>query len=118
MKTIVAGSREGVTFEDVVDAWNECPWQITCVVSGCASGVDSFGEEIAKKNNIPIDPYPADWTKYGKAAGPIRNKLMAENAEALLAIWDGQSKGTLDMIKTAQKMKLKVWVYTTKGLPF
>jgi hypothetical protein len=49
--------------------------------------------------------------KYGKSAGPIRNRAMAEYAGALIAIWDGSSRGTLNMIETAKKLELKVFIY-------
>jgi hypothetical protein len=52
-----------------------------------------------------------DWESFGKAAGPIRNEEMADNAEALLAIWDGSSRGTISMIELARKKGLRVFVY-------
>jgi hypothetical protein len=54
--------------------------------------------------------FPADWKTHGKAAGPIRNRQMAKNAEALIALWDGNSRGTKNMIETATKLGLKVYV--------
>lgn len=55
--------------------------------------------------------YPADWKKYGRRAGSIRNIEMAQNAEALLAVWDGISSGTRHMIKEAEKRGLPVYIY-------
>ena len=52
--------------------------------------------------------FPADWDKYGKAAGFIRNEQMAQNADALVVFWDGKSRGTKNMIELAAKYKLKV----------
>jgi hypothetical protein len=64
--------------------------------------VDTLAELWAVENGIPNTRYPADWKRYGRKAGPIRNRLMAENAEALIAIWDGKSRGAMDMIKQAR----------------
>lgn len=112
MRTIIAGSREKVTLEDVVWAVENCGWQITEVISGTARGVDQMGEEIAKALGLPVKKYPANWDLYGKRAGFKRNAEMADNADALLAVWDGQSKGTLHMIRTASQKGLKVFVHS------
>lgn len=62
---------------------------------------------ITKKMKV----FPADWNKYGKKAGPIRNKKMANYAEALLAIWDGKSCGTKNMIQQAKENNLRIYVH-------
>ena len=64
------------------------------IVSGTARGADQLGERYAVEKGFPILRFPADWLQYGKAAGPIRNRQMTDNADALIAFWDGQSKGT------------------------
>jgi len=87
--------------------------EITEVVSGCATGVDSIGERWARANGIPIRRFPADWSQHGKAAGPIRNRQMAEYADALIAFWDRKSKGTKNMIETANRNNLKVYIIHT-----
>lgn len=114
MKTIIAGSREGVKLEDVVYAVENCGWTISEVVSGCARGADKMGEEIASALNIPVARFPANWKLYGRRAGYRRNEQMAENAEALIAVWDGQSKGTMHMINIASQKGLKVFVHTVQ----
>ena len=78
------------------------------IVSGCADGADLLGEKYAKEMDSIVHYYPANWKLYGKSAGMIRNREMAENAEALIAFWDGESKGTKAMIETAKKKNLKV----------
>ena len=77
-------------------------------MSGHASGADSLGEKFAADHNLQCELYPADWDKHGKAAGPIRNAEMAEVADALIAFWDGQSRGTKSMIDLARKKGLQV----------
>lgn len=111
MKVIIAGSREGFEYADVVIALEEAGFEVTEVVSGTARGVDRFGEMFALKHNIPITRFPADWDTHGKRAGYLRNAQMAEYAEALVALWDGQSKGTKHMIDLAEKNNLEVFVY-------
>lgn len=80
------------------------------VISGGASGVDTAGEWWAKTHGIPVERYPAKWDLHGKRAGYLRNVQMAEKADALIAIWDEQSRGTKHMIKTARSYMLKVFV--------
>jgi hypothetical protein len=75
------------------------PDLITEVVSGKAKeGGDMIGEVWAEHNNIPVYPFPANWKKYGRKAGHIRNKLMAAHADFGIGIWDGFSTGTKNMI--------------------
>ena len=78
------------------------------IISGTARGVDRLGEQYARERGYEIRQYPADWKKYGKSAGYIRNSLMADNADALIAFWDGQSRGTKNMIETSKKKGLTV----------
>jgi hypothetical protein len=107
MKTIIAGSRN---FTDIGTLNIEMPkigWIPTLVISGNARGVDRLGEGWANMNNIPILRMPADWDTYGKAAGRVRNVEMANEAEALVAFWDGLSPGTRHMIDTAKHLGLK-----------
>ena len=116
MKTIIAGSRDNIEYQDVLSAMEECPWssEITEVVSGKACGVDTMGEQWAKENNIPIKEFPANWKKFGKSAGPRRNEEMGDYADALVAVWDGGSKGTKHMIDYSKNKELKVFVYNLK----
>jgi len=76
---------------------------------------DGLAEEWARENGIPIKRFPADWDKHGKAAGPIRNRAMAEYADALLAVWDGESKGTANMILEMHRMGKPVFVWRVNG---
>lgn len=107
MKTIIAGSRELSNPSYVLDALMLKGWEITEVISGGANGVDINGARWAmcpqpiQDLTIPIKQFPADWDKHGKAAGPIRNQEMADYADALIAVWDGESRGTRDMIDKA-----------------
>jgi iron-sulfur cluster assembly protein len=129
MKVILAGSRhlKRKHRHFIQVAVDLSGFDITEVVSGrngkrnakgeVVSGTDLLGEEWAEDHNLPIDPYPADWTKYGKGAGPIRNGVMARDsgAEGLIALWDGKSTGTKNMIEQAEAAGLEVSVYLLNG---
>lgn len=113
MRTIIAGTRYFNDFQklcEICNSVNNTKWKITTVVSGGARGADLLGEDYAILNNLPIKQYLADWTMYGKSAGMKRNKLMADNADALIAFWDGQSTGTKNMIEIATKKKLEIFI--------
>lgn len=113
MKTIIAGGRNITNYSLVLSAIEESEFEITEVVSGMAPGVDTLAIDYAKDNHLPLREFHADWNQYKRAAGPIRNRNMAEYADALIAIWDGESRGTKNMIEEATKRKLKVYVYRT-----
>lgn len=111
MKTIVAGSRDITNIEFVRQAISRAPWVVSEVVSGAARGVDTLGEMVAKERGVAIKRFPADWDSLGRRAGPLRNIQMADYADALIAVWDGVSRGTAHMIKEAEKRGLKVFVF-------
>ena len=110
MKVIIAGGRDYHEYETLLEAIKESQFDITTVVSGGAKGVDALGERYADEMNKELNVFEADWATHRRAAGPIRNRKMSENAEALIAIWDGQSRGTKNMIETATKKGLLVYV--------
>lgn len=119
MRTIIAGSRDRIYYRDVVKAIEESGFDITTVVSGRCRGTDMLGEHWAKIHGVPVDPYPAKWKVNGildRGAGLKRNVMMAENAEALVAVWDGASDGTRHMIRVATDKGLKVYVHVVDNL--
>jgi hypothetical protein len=86
------------------------------IVSGKARGADSLGEKYANENGLNIMEFPADWDKHGKSAGYKRNLEMAENADALIAFWDGESRGTKHMIDIAKEKNLPTRIIKYKKL--
>lgn len=114
MKTIIAGSRDICNYDVLLEVIEKCPWEITEIISGTAKGVDRMGERWANEHGIPIDLHPANWDKYGKAAGRIRNLEMAEVADATIALWDGKSNGTKNMIELSKKHELGLMVHIIK----
>ena len=113
MKLIIAGGRTITDYNLVLSALRESEFIPTEIVSGMAPGVDTLAVQYAKENNLPLQQFWAEWEFYGRSAGPIRNRNMANYADALLAIWDGKSKGTKNMIEEATKRNLKIHVYRT-----
>lgn len=110
MKVIIAGGREINDYDLLLQAVLNAGFDITAVVSGGARGVDAMGERFAEEAGLQLFKFPADWDKHGRAAGPIRNRVMAEFGDALIAIWDGKSRGTKNMIDQARERGLKVHV--------
>lgn len=86
----------------------------TEIISGGCRGADKIGEEYAQTHKLTLKRFPADWEKYGRAAGPIRNRQMLDYAleenAIIVAFWDGKSRGTLNMITTAKKQNATVYV--------
>lgn len=75
-------------------------------VSGGCCGADRLGERYAENHGYAIERYPADWERYGKAAGPIRNQQMVDACDYVICFWDGKSRGTkstIDFACTAKK---------------
>jgi len=114
MKVIIAGGRDIDNYDALLKAITNSNFEITEVVSGGALGADALGERYAKENNIKLTVFPALWNIHGRAAGPIRNREMAEYGNALIALWDGSSRGTKNMIDEARKNDLEVYIYLTK----
>src|SRR5580658_391299 len=91
MRVIIAGSRGITDYQMLYDAVQRSGFPISRVISGMARGVDALAIRYAIKNRLPLDPFPAQWSKWGRSAGYRRNVQMAQNADALIAIWDGSS---------------------------
>ena len=108
-KLIIAGSRTFNDYDLLKTNLNTLN-SITEIVSGTAKGADLLGERFAVENNIPIKKFPANWSKFGKSAGFLRNKEMAEYADTLIVFWDGKSKGTKHMIDLGYTNKLHITV--------
>ena len=107
-RIVIAGCRYYTDYDEAKEYIDFCLSEVEkedeiIVVSGCASGADALGQRYAKENGFKVEKYPADWKKYGKSAGPIRNKQMAEVCDYVICFWDGKSKGTKSMIDYARK---------------
>ena len=80
---------------------------IECIVSGGARGADSLGAQFARDNNIELVEHKADWKKFGKSAGFIRNHDIIKSCTDCIAFWDGQSHGTKHDIELCEQYEKK-----------
>lgn len=110
MITIIAGTRTINNYSFLLDEIRNADFEITEVVSGGCVGADKLGERLARESQIPLHVFYAKWNTQGKAAGPIRNKEMIEFADAVIALWDGKSRGTMDLLKQAKEAGLRVHI--------
>ena len=114
-RVIIAGSR---SFNDYTLLREHCLSVLqekmkthrVIIVSGHARGADSLGERFANELGLPFELHPAKWRLLGKAAGMVRNAEMAKCSDALIAFWDGESRGTKSMISIAKRKGLQVAV--------
>lgn len=111
MKVIIAGSRTIEPPEAFLnDIIKQSGFDVREVVSGaCPKGIDRAGEEWADRRRIHVERFPARWDRHGNAAGPLRNRDMAKYADALILIWDGQSKGSASMLREAEREGLQIF---------
>ena len=106
MRVAVVGSRSITDYAIVIAAIKESKFKPTAILSGGARGVDALAKRYAKEHGIKYEEFLPDWS-LGRKAGPIRNVEMLHTAEALVAVWDNKSRGTLNSISLA----------TLKGMP-
>lgn len=117
-RVIIAGGRG---FADYALLSKTMDWYLSeitddiFIVCGQAHGTDTLGEQYGKVHGYAVNYFPAQWNRYGKHAGYIRNIEMAKNADALVAFWDGHSLGTKHMIDIAEQLHLDVRVVLYKN---
>lgn len=112
MKLIIAGGRNYKMMRRDFDRLDDITG-VTEVVSGCAQGVDSAGEGWARNRIIPVKRFPADWDVFGKRAGILRNREMANYADAV-ALFPG-GRGTANMFEVAKELGLKIFDFRDPG---
>lgn len=103
MKVLICGSRSITDLKQIERAVRESGFEISEIISGGAKGVDSLAEEFAAAKHIPTRVIKPDWKTYGRRAGIVRNLEMVRAADAVIAIWDGVSRGTRSSIDFAKK---------------
>ena len=110
-KVIIAGSRDFTDYDfmrEKCDRILENIKEPITIFNGKARGADSLGAQYARERNYTIQEFPADWDLHGKKAGMLRNEEMAREAEALIVFIKNQSRGSLDMLRRAEKRGLKI----------
>lgn len=108
LKIVIAGCRNYNNYYEAKEYIDFCIREIKknntiVILSGGCKGADMLGERYAIENGYEIRKFVADWDKYGKAAGPIRNEQMAIEADYIICFWDYKSRGTKSMIEYAKK---------------
>lgn len=117
MKVIIAGSRHMTQSELIPPAVAASGFLVTEVVCGCATGADTLGNLWAQANNIPVKYFPAEWKKYHRGAGPIRNKQMLDYADALIVFIWTNSRGSENMLSQTLKAGKPAFVVRDGILP-
>lgn len=112
-KVIIAGGRDFNDYDRLVKIMDNVLSNILLtyeveIVCGMARGADLLGKRYAEERGFKVIECPADWDTFGKSAGYIRNREMADMADALVAFHDGVSKGTQHMINLAKERNLKI----------
>lgn len=118
-RVIVCGSRTWSDLEPIDEALtclnSGIDGPLVVVHGGCPSGADRLANEWAKASAVKVEVFPAHWDRYGASAGPKRNRQMAKaGASMCLAFWNGESRGTLDMITAATQHGIPVRIYPAR----
>ncbi len=113
MRLAIVGNRDYHNYEMIKEKVDYIRGQmvITEIVSGGAPGVDALAKRYATENKLQYTEFPADWEKYGKAAGPLRNTQIVEYSDFVIAFPQGKSPGTRDTIAKAEKEGKLIMVY-------
>ena len=114
MRILVSGDRNWINGLAIRRELEKYPID-TIVIHGAARGADSMAGSIAKSLGMQVEVYPAQWDKYGKGAGPVRNKQMLDEGkpDKVLAFHEDieSSKGTKHMVKISQEAGISVEVF-------
>ena len=107
-RIVVAGCREYKNYEEAKEYIDFCISKIRedenlIFLSGGCRGADLLGERYARENGFELEIYPANWEKYGRAAGPKRNREMVLAADYIICFWDGKSRGTKTLVEFAKR---------------
>ena len=105
MNVAIVGGRDFDDYDQFKSSINGEKIKFKSIISGGARGVDTMAEKYAKEIGVPVKIYLPDWTKHGKAAGPIRNRQIIESADCVIAFWDEKSPGTRSSIAIAEELK-------------
>jgi hypothetical protein len=113
MKILVCGDRNWTDQKLIYDKLRWLP-PFSIVVSGACRGADKLSTKAANLLELVVIEYPADWNKYGKSAGVLRNiEMLKETPDEVWAFHDDieNSKGTKDMVSRAKRMGILVKIY-------
>lgn len=115
MRLLVCGGRDYADAETLFARLDEFASEhpVELVIEGEAPGADTLAREWAVSRGIPVEKYPADWTTYGKAAGPIRNRqmLVEGKPDYVVAFPTNPSRGTWNMVSQSREAGVPVIVF-------
>lgn len=106
MRVLVCGGRHFMDYERVRTMLDEVG--PSHIIHGGATGADTLAGRYAEENDIPCDVFPAHWSRFGAAAGPLRNTEMLTEGKPELVVFFPGSKGTMDMVNKARKAGCEV----------
>ena len=114
-KIVIAGCRNYYNYDEAKAYLDDCLADINSkndiiILSGAANGSDKLGVRYALENNFRVELFLPEWDKYGKSAGPKRNKLMAQACDYVICFWDGESSGTRSMIDYAKEYNKPLYI--------
>lgn len=113
MRIAVIGSRDFNDYALLKQTLDE--YSISVIISGGAKGADGLAQQYANEHSIECVVHLPQWSKYGKGAGIVRNKLIISDADQVIAFWDGVSKGTKSSIKFAEQANKSCMVVYYRG---
>lgn len=93
----------------------------TIVHGACPKGADAIADRFARRHDLDVDPHPADWERYGRSAGYVRNAEMVHTLDRtnrdhlVVAAWNGRSRGTKHTIDTANRLGIRVITLASNG---
>ena len=121
LKIVIAGCRYYNNYNEAKEYIDFCIREIKknntiVILSGGCKGADAIGERYAIENGYEIRKFVANWDKYGKAAGPIRNEQMAIEADYIICFWDYKSRGTKSTINLCKKYNVNCKIVNIGGL--
>lgn len=117
MRVLICGSRDFMDAEFLNSTLDmlHSKYHFTCVIEGEAMGADKLSAAWAARNDVPVEKYPADWNRYGRGAGPVRNKQMITSGKPdrviAFSYAIAASKGTANMMRQAEQHDIPVEFY-------
>ena len=114
-RILICGSRDWTSHNTIKSVLSNYSKEIIVITGGCR-GADTIAENVAKNLGMTVQVFNADWKKYGRAAGPIRNqKMLEEKPDLVIAFHENldNSKGTKDMVNRARKAGIEIMIVST-----
>lgn len=115
MRVLICGDRKWSDEDTMREVISKLP-QDTVVIHGACRGADQMAGRLAEEYGLSVEAFPADWARYGRGAGPIRNKqmLVEGRPDRVYAFHNNlaASRGTANMIRQATVSKIEVWTFS------